>query len=53
MPWGTVQRDPDVAGRLKVAFSQYSVSLAEIIFPASDLSEQISTAAPRRPAPAT
>ena len=40
-----VNRDPEVAGRIKVVFlANYSVTLAENIFPASDLSEQISTA---------
>jgi len=40
-----VNRDPDVAGRLKVAFvPNYSVKLAQWVYPAADLSEQISTA---------
>ena len=41
----TVNNDKDIANRLKIVFlPNYSVSLAERIFPASDLSEQTSTA---------
>lgn len=40
-----VNRDPDVRGRLKVIFlPNFNVSLGQRIYPAADLSEQISTA---------
>lgn len=41
----TVNADPDLHGRLRVAFpANYNVTLAETLIPAADLSEQISLA---------
>jgi starch phosphorylase len=40
-----VNRDPDVQGRLRVLFlKDYNVKFAQRVYPAADLSEQISTA---------
>ena len=41
----TINADPDMQGRLRVVFlADYTVKLGERVYPASDLSEQISTA---------
>jgi starch phosphorylase len=49
-----VRSDAAVRGRIKIVFLlEYCVSLAERLIPASDVSNQISTAVTRRVARAT
>jgi len=50
----TVNGDPAVNARLRVAFvPDFNVTIGQRIYPAADLSEQISTAGKEASAPAT
>ena len=49
-----VNRDPDMRDRLKVVFlPNFNVTNGQRVYPAADLSEQISTGARKLPVPAT